>query len=791
MNTSVINKRMRRTAHCGAKVSPPFIAAILCAMAGYSGLTAQTRVSGVVLENGSNYAVQNAQVVVIGLGLEAMTDADGKFTLDAVPAGVQKLRVSRIGYRPIESEVVVSDSAAVEVVIEMTPVALRLSEVVVVPSQYGVMETEVVSQQTVTRDQIEIAPQVGEDVFRALKRLPGVASDDISTRLNVRGSTDQELLVLLDGLELYEPYHLKDFDGALGILDIHSVGGIELQTGGFPAQYGDKLAGVFAMTSRTPPIDGTRTTLGLSITNASIMNQGAFAGGKGQWLVSARRGYLDIVLKLTGGDENLSPQYYDAFGKLQYALSERHRLTASVLYANDNLRLHDHESDDVDLATGWKSSYAWMTWDAYPGAGITARTVGWVARVTRNRLGELADSGGNDTGPDYFNVTDDRVFTFTGLRHDLELELSRWSLLKLGGEVKHAAASYNYHNLTRSVFVTPGGEVASRYDTTDVDLDPAGEEYSAYLAMRVRPFQALTAELGVRYDRFSHTDEDDWAPRFLAAFDLTRSTTLRASWGRYYQSHGIHELEVGDGQDRYYPSDMAEQVAFGLDQRIGAGLELRVEAYQRMSPDLRPRYVNAVRELRAFPEAEGDRMLIDPSRGRARGVEVLLMRAQGRHWAWSANYAYAIAEDEVDGRWMPRDLDQRHTVGLNASYSPSARWQFSAGWYYHTGWPATEITYAVDTTSNGTVMFTRQYGPMNAIRLPSYHRLDIRVTRTFPVGHGVLQAYVDLFNIYGRTNLRSYIFNASLQDDGRMVVNRYDGDELLPFLPSIGFRYEF
>jgi len=88
-------------------------------------------------------------------------------------------------------------------------------------------------------------------------------------------------------------------------------------------------------------------------------------------------------------------------------------------------------------------------------------------------------------------------------------------------------------------------------------------------------------------------------------------------------------------------------------------------------------------------------------------------------------------------------------------------------------------------------MFTRQYGPMNAIRLPSYHRLDLRVTRSFPVGHGVLQAYVDLFNIYGRTNLRSYIFNAWLQDDGRMVVNRYDGDELLPFLPSIGFRYEF
>lgn len=183
--------------------------------------------------------------------------------------------------------------------------------------------------------------------------------------------------------------------------------------------------------------------------------------------------------------------------------------------------------------------------------------------------------------------------------------------------------------------------------------------------------------------------------------------------------------------------------------------------------------------------------MVDPDRGRARGVEVLLTRALGRHWAWSASYAYAVAEDEVDGRWIPRNLDQRHTIGLNASYTPSARWQLAGGWYYHTGWPATEITYAVDTTSNGTVLFSRLYGPLNGIRLPSYHRLDLRVTRTFALGRGVLQAYVDLFNIYGRTNLRSYVFGASLHDDGRLVVNRYDGDELLPFLPSIGFRYEF
>jgi hypothetical protein len=790
MHPSAVDSRGKPAAIWSTVLRSSLVTAIVFLWSGHSELMAQARVTGVVLENGGRYAVSSAQIQVLERGLRAITDNDGRFVLEAVPVGAHTLRVSRIGFQPVERAVVVSDTGSVDMVIMVIPVALRLSEVVVVPSHYGVLEAEVVSQQTVTRDEIEMTPQVGEDVFRALKRLPGVASDDISTRLNVRGSTDQELLVLLDGLELYEPYHLKDFDGALGILDIHSVGGIELLTGGFPAEYGDKLAGVFEMKSRTPPITGTRTTLGLSITNTSAMSQGAFAGGKGQWLASARRGYLDIVLALTGGDDNLSPQYYDVFGKLQYAVHDRHRLTASVLHASDDLRLHDDE-EDVDLDTRWKSSYGWLTWDAYPGPGISARTVGWVGRVTRNRVGELEDLGGQDTGPEYFDVRDDRVFEFTGVRHDLGVELSDWMMLKLGGEVKHAAAAYDYFNLTRSLVMSPTGEVGGRYYKTDVNLDSAAGEYGAYLATRVRPVRALTAEVGVRYDYISHTDDNDWAPRVLAALDVTRNTTLRASWGRYYQSHGIHELEVGDGEDHYFPSDLAEQLAFGLDQQLGAGLKLRVEAYRRTSADQRPRYVNASRELLAFPEAEGDRMLIDPDRGRASGVELLVMRERGRNWAWSVSYAFAVAEDEVDGRWVPRNLDQRHTVGLNASYSPSSRWQLAGGWYYHTGWPATEITYAVDTTSNGTVMFSREFGQLNDIRLPSYHRLDFRVTRSFPVGRGVLQAYVDLFNLYGRTNLRSYGFGASLYDDGRLVNSRYNGDELLPFLPSIGFRYEF
>ncbi len=752
-------------------------------------VSAQTRVTGVVRGNGRGNVVENAQIEIVDQRLRTLTNEDGRFVFEEVPIGSHTLRIARIGYALVEQQLTVENSTAMDLTIHMEPVALRLSEIVVTPGHFGVMETDVVAERTITREEIETLPQLGEDVFRAIKRLPGVASHDISTKLNLRGATDQELLVTIDGLELYEPYHLKDFDGALGIVDVHSIGGIDLVTGGFGAEHGDKLTGVFDMTSRTPPITGTRTTLGLSITNASFMSQGGFGAGKGQWLVSARRGYLDIALALTGGNDDLSPQYWDVFAKFQYQPHSRHLFSANVLHASDNLTIDPADEDDF-LQSGWKSSYGWASWDFDPSPYVNARTMAWGGRVTRHR-GGLGVDPGRVSGPEWISVADDRVFRFAGVSHDLSVELSDYAMIKVGGEIKRLKSTYDYFHATRTIIATPDMQVGARSDTVAVVLAPFGHETSAYLATRLRPINALTAEVGVRYDRYSHTDEEDWSPRILAAFQLTPTTNIRASWGRYYQSHGIHELQVGDGQRSFAPSDRATQVAVGIERRLPADMHFRIEFYRRAIADQRPRYINTEQELWAFPEAEGGRIGIDPDRGNARGIEVLLSREMGTHWAWSVSYAAAIAEDELAGDWIPRALDQRHTFGLNTAYRPNDKWRLSASWYYHTGWPTTDTGFRIDSLADGSLFLAREFGPLNGIRMPAYHRLDLRVSRNFQVGSGILQAYVDVFNAYNRTNLSSYDHWAYVNDQGNLITGRNNGQEMMPILPSIGFRYEF
>ena len=221
--------------------------------------------------------------------------------------------------------------------------------------------------QTLSRADLQNAPQPGEDPFRMVGRLPGVSGSDLSAKFYVRGGSNDELLVRLDGLELVEPFHVKEFEGgALSIVDMQALGGVDLVTGGFTAEYGNRLTGVFDMRTAAPPQAGTRTSLGLSLTSARALSQGGFGGGRGQWMVSARRGYLDLVLDMVRASHTdgnyFVPRYGDAMGKVSWRLGERHTVGLHALYAGDQFHARDHQ--DLLARTSYGDRYVWGDWSA-------------------------------------------------------------------------------------------------------------------------------------------------------------------------------------------------------------------------------------------------------------------------------------------------------------------------------------------------------------------------------------------------------------------------------------------
>jgi hypothetical protein len=264
------------------------------------------------------------------------------------------------------------------------------------------------------------------------------------------------------------------------------------------------------------------------------------------------------------------------------------------------------------------------------------------------------------------------------------------------------------------------------------------------------------------------------------------------AWGLHAQAQGLHRLTVQDGDAVFRPAERAEHRVLSFEHRLKSGVNLRLEGYERIVRRPRPHWENVVDAIDAVSEVENDRLRLDPVRMQARGVEVIAERRGVGKFAWSASYAFARTEETLrSGVTIPRMRDQRHTFYLDATYAPSRRWQFSVAWQHHTGWPATEVNFALVPLASGGRTTISSIDALYGLRLPAYARLDLRAQRRFELKHGVLRAYLDVFNALDRENVIDFAYNLSLGANGQLVVKRVNGETLFPILPSVGLTWDF
>jgi len=654
---------------------------------------------------------------------------------------------------------------------------VTLDRVVVTPSRFGIGTQAAPRAATLTGAELETLPQIGNDLYRAIARLPGLAVDDFSARFWVRGAPHGQLLARLDGVDLVEPFHLKDVDGALSIVDPGIIARLDLTTGGFTAEFGDRLAGVLTLDTRSP--SARRTALELSLTGVGARTQGTFARNRGRWLASARRGYPDVALRVAGRDDDVTPRYYDLTGKLEYQLAPGHLLSAHVLHAADTLTYK--RTGDPSLASSYDSDYAWTRWLATPSPGVSGETVLSFTRLAWARTG----TGALDGFP--FSLRDRRRLNVGGIRSDWSVATGEKALLRAGVEAKSGTGTYDYVLSRQQSVVVAGRQVVvpTRVQTA---LRPEGDSFGAFVSARARLAPGWVVEPGLRFDRQTPAHDANASPRLNSALTLGRAT-VRLAWGAYRQSQGLHELAVADGDTAFRRAELAEHRVVGLEYPLARGLGFRAEAYERLGTRLRPRRENLDNGYNLFPEVQSDRVRLDPRRSRARGVELLFAGRPDPRLSWNASYALARSEEELAGRWVPRAREQRHTFYTDATYVLNPRWQFSASWQFHTGWPTTDVVYALANLTNGRRVLVSANGPVYGLRLPDYHRLDLRATRRVATRHGDLRLYFDLFNAYDRTNAVGYDHRITVTGTEVLAVRKLR--EQLPLLPSVGAVWEF
>jgi outer membrane cobalamin receptor len=760
-----------RALSCGAAIL--VWSSLAAAAAAYAG-----RPLGEVLRElaaGGLRLVYNDQVVTPRMHVTSEPVArSGVALLDELlaPHGLTARRVGDDAYAIVVAAPRASDPplAAVE------PPA-PLEQIVVASSRYTLRESTPTVTTFLSQAEVESMPRLAEDTLKIVQRLPGAASNGIEGLAHMRGGEENETLIVLDGLPLYEPFHLRMLQSPTSLLDPRVVDGLDVHVGGFSAEFGDRMSTVIEAHSVRPETNH-HYELGASLFHTNGLAAHDFADGRGQWLVAARRSNLDEIAHLTDFERG-EPHYGDGFGRVDYVLADGTRLALHALASADSLKLTS--SDDTEFSRAdYRNMYVWgsleHTWSpAFDGRLVISHT-----DVTADRRGAVEDPGRR-----FGEVDDERSYHVSGLRADFNWLAGRF-LNRFGAEVRSLSANYQYESDVTFAAGYPYPDSPQTSLTRNIRTRPEGEHVSAYFTSRVQLGERLTAEAGLRWDEQTYVEDADsqFGPRLNLVYELDDATRLRASWGRYQQAQGIDELQVQDGVDEFSRAQYADHLIVGFERGFAYDWLLRAEAYQKTYDDLKPRYENLFDPLSLVPELRGDRVRIAPDGAQARGIELLIARRSTQPWNGWLSYTWSEVQDEIDGNEVLRSWDQTHTVGFGVTWTRAA-WDAALAFTYHTGWPTTSVRLAEPDGSSPDVTI----GTRNGDRVAAFASLDLRVARSFELKRGKLSVHAEVTNALNRANPCCVDYGV-VERDGTWELTR-DEQNWLPVVPSIGVLWTF
>lgn len=747
-------------------------------------------VSGTVRAEGTQEPVAYAVMRIPALERRVVADARGYFVLSGLRGTGARMEVTALGYRPWSRDVSWAADAEVriEVVLTREPVGLAP---VVARARRGDAVAAQAGPGTVRLDPALMAgvPAMAErDVFRAVQTLPSVtAASDFSSALYVRGGAPDQTLIRLDGVPLFNPYHLG---GLFAAVDPDATASVDLLAGVQPASDGDRLAGIVDLRTREGARDSVHASGSIGLISARAGANGPLPGRRGSYLVAARRTYLDLftagLAKLGTIPYSLPYGFTDALLKMDQDVGARGSVGASLYLDGERLRIPP-ELRTSDLADWrWGSRAALLR-----GRYAFGRSVLLEALVASTSF-----SGDfflmRRTFPDTLPRTDVAAATSMGdrlARIDLRWYAPRHQV-RAGAQFDTYRFDYRIDNRRPDL---------DSY-LPDLSLRRTLATMSVWAEDEWNPSDVLTLRGGLRALRSSAGTT--WMPRLTATYALSAELSASAGVGRQAQPVSTVRAEESAiasvmAYDLLGPTPLpggmatATQIGVGV-QWARRGIELRGDLYRRTSrlPIVPP----PGDPLRGPLLVPGDALA---GRGTATGLELLGRWALPRGML-SLSYALTRTRLSVGGEEFTPRYHRTHRLDATGLARLGKTGQIGLRAVLASGQPYTPLlgempTWRYDPAAGGLVPDggPAVLGPHNSARLPAYFRLDLsaRNSRTVNIAGRVttLSPYLQVLNVLNTKN-------ALLAETERTGTQDQPSIELapqLPILPTIGVEWAF
>ena len=467
------------------------------------------------------------------------------------------------------------------------------------------------SQVVVPIEQIKKIPALlGEvDVLKALQLLPGVQGGTEGTSgLYVRGGSPDQNLILLDGTPVYNAAHLGGF---FSVFNGDAVKNVTLTKGGFPARYGGRLSSIIEIDMKEGNMKEFHGEGGIGIVASRLTLEGPILKDKISFMVSARRTYIDALLKPfysaarpsngrgggpgggatsanTTESSSIDLYFYDLNAKINWKINDTHRLYLSAYNGSDIFKLGNTRTD---ATTGnYSTSSSGLDW------GNLTTNFRWNWLIS-NKLfanttfisSRYAFSTNNSSEAQRDAVTTARKSVYNsgikdfGGRTDFDFVPNPKHRVRFGfGATEH--------------IYTPGVlqfELQDRLGTLDTTVGSVvtkSLESWVYAEDEIT-LGALKLNAGLHASAFNveGTTYSSVQPRLSANYLLKNDWAIKASYATMQQYINLLTNEsIGLPTDLWVPStarivpQQSQQIAIGTAKTIKNDYEFSVEAYYKL-----------------------------------------------------------------------------------------------------------------------------------------------------------------------------------------------------------------
>jgi outer membrane receptor protein involved in Fe transport len=635
------------------------------------------------------------------------------------------------------------------------------------------------------------------DILKTLQLLPGVRNaGEGNAGFYVRGGGPDQNLILLDDAVVYNTGHLFGF---FSIFNSDAIKNVTLIKGGMPAQYGGRLSSVVDVAMKEGNQNKTQVDAGIGLIASRFAIQGPLKKNKASYMISARRTYVDQLVKpfIKSTSEYYGSGYYfyDLNAKMNYQFSEKDRLFLSGYFGRDKFNFNNSKRS-FRTEIPWGNSTATLRWNHIFNKKLFANTT-----LVYNDYHFSLDGLQNN-----FHINLSSGIRDLTAKTDFDYFASPEHKLKFGFQ-------YTYHTFLPNVLT---GNQDSTIFAPNNSTKKFANEFALYLQDDWELTNKLKLNLGLRYSMFqqvgkytAYTRDANGTkldsvvygagqnvktyggiePRATLRYAINENESIKTAVTRNLQYiHLVTNAGSTLPTDLWVPSTLrvqpqvSWQYALGYFKNFKEGMfETSIEAYYKTMEnqiEYREGYTPSLKD----PEEE-----FVFGKGESYGAELFINKVKGRFTGWvgyTLSWTYRKFPQLNNGLRYPSRYDRRHDLSVVGSYELNKKWKLSSIFIYGTG----NATSLPERFYFVTGVLTQEYSKINAYRMKAYHRLDISATYTpqpKKIRKYTSNWVFSIYNLYSRLNpYFIYYDQEGSASNGTLKVTAKQVS-LFPIIPSV------